>query len=125
MSEHDNPTGRALTILEGSAEYVCFATCPSVWKTADGPPPHDRECRDAHQAVVTVADEIARLRAELAAERRRLDWVESHFDAIGEWADDDDPPAPTRWCVENADGSGGRIAGTLRGLADGATEGDR
>ena len=37
--------------LAAVAEDVCSLTCPSVWKTSEGPQPHSDKCKAARSAL--------------------------------------------------------------------------
>ena len=37
--------------LAGTVEAHCSLRCPSRWRTADGPPPHDPACVAAREAL--------------------------------------------------------------------------
>lgn len=57
---------------------VCSLNCPSVWKTADGPPPHSEKCRAVSAALDTGAG--ASLLAELARVRSQADLVRQELE---------------------------------------------
>jgi hypothetical protein len=53
-------------LLEAQVD-VCSLNCPSVWKTADGPPPHSDKCQAINTALASQSG--AHLLAELEAAR--------------------------------------------------------
>jgi hypothetical protein len=51
------PNERLMKALDAVRDDVCGFLCPSVWKTADGPPPHHPKCVELRAALSEAIDE--------------------------------------------------------------------
>ena len=58
-----------IATLRQAHEDTCSLHCPSVWKTADGRPPHSERC----QAVEAAIGQVKRLKEDNAALRREIE----------------------------------------------------